>query len=162
MIRATLNSADVEHLRAKPTLMLQAIRVKMNSLLIQLQARIVRDKLQGQVLHHRSGDLGRSVVLDPSEGAVIEGMKVMGSVIGATPPAGYGKVHEDGGAKTYEIVPVNRKALMFYAAGGAKVFAMKVVRPPLKQSSFMGSSLDEMRDQFRVEIQQAAIEGMAS
>lgn len=162
MIRASVNSADLSRFKTKKNRMLESIRVRMNQLLIQLQAKIVGEKLQGEVLQHRSGKLGKSIVLDPANGAVVIGDQVVGSVIGATPPAGYGIVHEKGGINAYEIVPVSKKVMMFYSAGGAKRFAKRVLHPPLKQRSFMASTLEEMRARITAGIQEAAVEGLAS
>ena len=162
MIRAELNPMDEKRLAEKQPKMMLALQARLNRLLLELQAKIVGEKLQGEVLQHRSGKLGKSIVIDPANGAMIVGNEVIGSVIGATPPAGYGAVHERGGKAEYEIVPVSRKVLMFYASGGAKRFAKRVMHPPLKQRSFMASSLLEMRDRIVAGLKEAAVEGMAS
>ena len=162
MIRASVNPADLERLSTKPIRMLESVRRKMSVLLLQLQAKIVGEKLQGQVLQHITGTLGRSVVLDPASGAVINGTLVSGSVIGATPPAGYGIGHELGTENAYEITPINRKALMWISVGGAKHFAARVQHPPIKERSFMRSSLHEMEARIIEGLKQAAVEGAST
>lgn len=160
MITASLNSSDLADLEGKGPLILNAVRIKMNSLLIQLQAKIVGEKLQGQVLQHRTGNLQRSIVLSPASGAVIVGNEVIGSVIGATPPAQYGMVHEYGGESSYDITANGAKALRWFAEGGAKRFAKTVQHPQMPERSFMRSSLEEMRATIVQQIQGAVVEVM--
>jgi hypothetical protein len=138
MIRATL---DASRLKGQPQRYLALVKRKVQLLLLKLQAKIVNEKLQGQVLRHVSGKLGRSIVAEPVE---VTGDTVTGTVEGASPPAYYGHYHEDGGSRFYPVVAKNKKALAFIAHGGAKTFAKQVMHPPLKQRSFMRSSLDEM------------------
>ncbi len=159
MIRASLNASDLVRQRSKPERVLLYLKRRMDVLLLQLQAKIVGEKLQGQVLQHITGKLGRSVVLDPSSGATISGLEVHGSVIGATSPAGYGVGHEYGTDTEYEIVPMSKKALMWISAGGAKHFAARVMHPPLKERSFMRSSLMDMENRIITGLKEAAIQG---
>jgi phage gpG-like protein len=51
----------IDALGRVPPTVVSAIRAKVRALVVNLQHHIVADKLQGQVLHHRSGALGRSI-----------------------------------------------------------------------------------------------------
>ncbi len=58
-ITLTGDRALIAQLEALPAHVAQALRSKVEILTIQLQSHIVRDKLHGQVLHQRSGQLAR-------------------------------------------------------------------------------------------------------
>lgn len=62
-------------------------------IMIELQRYIITQKLEGQVLHHRTGNLERAVVYtEPAmSGAIIS------ATIGVSKLAPYAKVHEEGG-----------------------------------------------------------------
>jgi hypothetical protein len=144
LITATINPADVDKLAQKPELFIEAVARKVRKFVLMLQRKIVDEKLQGQVLQLRSGKLSRSIKAMP---VMVEGDVVTGDVEGAGPSATYGVYAEEGGQRSYIIEPKSKKALGFIAAGGAKIFARRVVHPPIKQRSFMRSSLDEMTNQ---------------
>jgi hypothetical protein len=154
MIRATINPADLENLATKPGLLVKVVTAKVQRFVLLLQQKIKREKLQGQVLQHRTGKLDRSIIALPVE---VDGAVVTGEVQGAGPPAQYGQIQEAGGSRSYTIVPVNKKALMFIGTGGAKAFAKKVEHPALKQRSFMSSSLDGMQAQIVSELQETQV-----
>src|SRR5438132_4498213 len=113
MIRVTFSGTDAKaaaFLRSRAPAIIQALTVKMNSLAIRLQAKIVGEKLSGQVLAHRTGKLAGSVRVIP---ATAEGGVLRAGVEAGGGPAWYGRIHEYGGQGAYEIVPVNKKALAF-------------------------------------------------
>jgi hypothetical protein len=107
----------------------------------KLQSHIVVDKLNGQVLHHRSGKLAGSIHVIP---ATVAGGSISADVLGAGGPAWYGRIHEYGGAKAYVIEATKRKSLMF-RIGDRVVFAKRVNHPPAVERSFMRSALDDLR-----------------
>lgn len=154
MIKATLNPQDMAKLAENPELYVQAIVRKVQRFVLLLQQKIKREKLQGQVLAHRSGRLDRSIIALP---VVAEGPVVSGEVQGAGPPAGYGVFHEKGGTHSYIIEPKSKKALMFIAQGGAKAFARKVNHPAIKMRSFMRSSLEEMQSEIIAGLQETSV-----
>jgi hypothetical protein len=82
---------------------------------IRLQRYIVREKLQGQVLRHVSGTLSDSIRAIP---AVVSGYIVTGTVEGAGGLAFYGRSFEEGGSRSYEILPRQKKALAFFGGEG--------------------------------------------
>jgi len=103
-----------------------------------LRRYIKQEKLSGQVLKTRTGNL-RNAVFDrvDDQGAVIVG------TVSVDPSAQkYARAHEFG-AHIPERVPVNAKALRWYL-NGAPVFAMRARAFDLPVRSFMRSSLTEM------------------
>ena len=127
---------------------------KMNQLVFRLQAKIVNEKLAGQVLHHRTGTLASSIRAIPTQ---VEGAALVAKVEGGGGPAFYGKFHEFGTTDWYTIRPINKKALAFMM-GGKQVIVRSVYHPPIKERSFMRSSLAEMREQIQTELQETITE----
>jgi len=114
-------------------------------LVLMGQQRVVTDKLQGQVLAHRSGNLQRSVL--QSGDVVSEGYTIIGSFgVGRTAP--YGKVHEYGG--TYSVREYIR-------ANGSTVRAHDATYP---ERSFLRSTFREMEPTIRQELEKAAMEAL--
>jgi hypothetical protein len=118
-------------LRRKSGEMVLALKRKTDELSLRLVAKIVGEKLHGQILQQRSGLLAGSVRPILAE---ISGNVVSGGVTAAGGPAFYGKVHEEGGTREYEIVPVNKKSLRFFLDNKERFFK-RVLHPPLKQRS---------------------------
>jgi phage gpG-like protein len=107
----------VKALIGKGPALFQALRLKFSQLALRLQQKIQGEKLQGQVLQHRSGKLAGSIrALD----ATTDGTKVDVAVEGGGGVAPYAAVQNYGGKGEYEIVPINKKALAFLP-GGANV-----------------------------------------
>jgi phage gpG-like protein len=138
MIQLSFNGSDQRiavALRAKGPQIIQLLVSKMNALMLQLQAKIVGQKLQGQVLAHRTGKLSGSIRMIP---ATVDGSLITGAVEGAGGPAFYGRIHEFGGT-----FPINRK----------KEISARLDNRPRKGSatfperSFMRTSLEEMRQE---------------
>ena len=108
-----------------------------------LESHIKADKLSGQVLNVRTGNLRRSIFSGVEDnGDTIEiWAKQSGDVK-------YGAIHEFGGkTAAHEILPVKAKALHFIV-GGKEVFA-KIVHHPgsvMPERSYMRSSLEDMKD----------------
>jgi hypothetical protein len=143
MLKFSFNNSDVrlvENLRAKGPQIIQAVTRKMDELMLWLQAKIVGEKLQGQVLQHRTGKLAASIRAIP---ATVEGTSVVGAVEGAGGPAFYGRFLEEGSAP-HEIVPVNKAALAFIL-NGKQVFFKRVHHPGTQAYRFMEKSQEEMR-----------------
>lgn len=120
-IRLSFNDSDrllIARLNGRGNAIIEALSTKLTALMLRLQQHIVRDKLSGQVLHHRSGKLAGSIVAYPAQA---EGSLLVGKVEGASGPAFYGQVHEMGGRGAYDIYPKNKKALAFFSDKWAKV-----------------------------------------
>ncbi len=120
----------------------------------------VQEKLAGEVLHIRSGDLIRSLVMHAAQAS---GLGVESSVeIPRTSEAWiYGMAHEYGGTGFYEILP-KQADLLAFVAGGEMVFARKVNHPPAIERSYMRSSLNEKREEFYAELQKMVAEVIAA
>ena len=133
-----------------------AVRNKVLQLTSRLQHHIVADKLQGQVLHHRSGALGRSIQMK-----TYESENTFTGEVYSTGDVKYAGIHEFGGViPAHDIFPKNAEALAFMM-DGKQVFA-KVVHMPdvtMPERSFMRSSLADMADTIVKEIKEAALLG---
>lgn len=139
-----------------PQEVVDAVAEKVRVLTANLQAHIVADKLQGQVLNHRSGALSRSIqsITETSGGVTIGRVFSSGDVK-------YAAIHEFGGKTSpHDIYPVKAQALAFMM-GGQQVFA-KVVHHPgsvMPERSFMRSGLADMADEIVASIREAAQAG---
>lgn len=139
-----------------PAQVLDYVAAKIRALTLALQHHIVADKLQGQVLQHRSGALGRSIQ------EIIEtlGQQIIGRVFSAG-DVKYAAIHEFGGqTPPHDILPSKAQALAFMM-GGEQVFA-KIVHHPgshIPERSFMRSGLFDMADEIIAGIREAALAG---
>jgi phage gpG-like protein len=103
------------------------------------------EKLDGQVLNRRSGELQNSVFSLVTE----DGGGIMGTVGANTP---YSRIHEYGGI----IEPVNALALRFQI-DGKWIYAKRVTMP---ERSYLRSTLAERADEIRAALL-AAVAGAA-
>lgn len=159
MLNVTLVGSTqlIAKLDSMPTNVRLALKRRVTALAIKLTARVVNDKLSGQVLNVVSGALRRSIfwkIVEDSSTAVIAKVASSGDVK-------YAAIHEFGGkTPPHDIYPTNAEALHFFM-GGREVFA-KVVHHPgsvMPERSFLRSSLDEMRDEIERELNAAVVEG---
>lgn len=133
------DAAFLEAMRSKGPKIIAALTSKVTQLMFQLAGYIASRKLSGQVLAVRTGVLRASVVAIPT---TVQGTTIVGAVESSAPPAGYGAVHEFGGSRVFEILPVKARALRFMMDGKI-VFRARVSHPPLPKRPFMAPSLDE-------------------
>jgi hypothetical protein len=170
MIEITFGGSDkrmVASQVARANRIVTALALKLNSLMIRLQAKIVGEKLEGQVLHHRSGKLIESIRVIPAE---VKGEQLIGGVQGAGGPAWYGSLHEFG--YTYQR-QASKRRIGFNAKGEvtklltrAKNVRRSVATTEevevrsytvhIPERSFMRSSQAEMQEQITDELKQAA------
>lgn len=127
----------------------KVLATKLQGLMYQLQAKVVREKLSGQVLHRRTGTLAGSVRALPVR---IENAKMIGTVEAGDGPAFYGRFHESG-ARAHEIVATKARALQFMTHG-KEVFAARVFHPGNYARRFMATSLQESAAQIVGELNQ--------
>lgn len=130
-----------------------------------LQAKVVGDKLSGQVLNQRTGKLAQSVRVTDTEN---DGSTITGGVQAGGGPAFYGKYHEDGG--TFEVstrrVALGSRDERLAAMIDMKKLGMEAIthvqsKPytiTFPKRSFMQSSLDESKDKIVALLQEAAKE----
>lgn len=150
------DQALVARLAKIPTNVAEALRSKIEVLTIKLQNHVVRDKLHGQVLAQRSGQLARSIQrrIEATQLAVYGFVFSAGDVK-------YAGIHEFGGVTPpHDIYPKKAQVLAF-AMGGKTVFAKVVHHPGSKmpERSFLRSSLGDMESEIRDELKAAAIAG---
>jgi phage gpG-like protein len=136
-----------------PPAVSRAVEAKVRALTLNLQSHVVRDKLQGQVLNHRSGALSRSIQQDVNR----SGSATIGRVF-SSGDVKYAGIHEFGGqTPPHEILPNKAKALSFLMEG-KRIFAQRVQHPGSKmpERSFLRSSLGDMAEEIILGIRQAA------
>lgn len=108
------------------------VMAKVQSLAIELQRHIVQDKLSGQVLKVKTGNLRRSI-----QHSIGESSNGITAQVFSSNDVKYAAIHEFGGT----IVPNKAKALSF-VIDGKRIFTQSVT---LKERSFMRSSLTDMK-----------------
>jgi phage gpG-like protein len=146
-------------LQAMPEKLRSALLTKMDFLSKYLQRYVVTQKLSGQVLNKRSGDLQRSI----SQQVTTSGDTVTAKVYSDSSVAPYAGIHEFGGKTPPHIIEAkNGKALMF-DWNGKTVFFQKVNHPgsTMPERSFLRSSLDENRDYIVSELQRTVDQVMS-
>ncbi|HXP71761.1 MAG TPA: hypothetical protein VOA88_20970 [Candidatus Dormibacteraeota bacterium] len=129
----------------------EVVATKLRALMFQLQSKIVSEKLSGQVLHRRTGVLAGSVRTLP---VTVAGNQISSGVASSSGPAFYGKIHEVGGSRPYQIFATKARALQFMQ-GPRTVYAQNIIHPPAKMRAFMRPSLIESAQEIRNELQAA-------
>jgi|SRR5277367_1852979 len=115
-IKASVDAANLQaKLRTAPAEIQECMIRAMDKEIVDLVDYIVANKLQGQVLRRETGKLAASIKALPSE---FSAGTVIGSLQYGGGEASYGQSFEEGGQGAYPIVPVNKKALAFFAGGG--------------------------------------------
>jgi hypothetical protein len=140
--------------RFTPNLQRGLLRV-ISAAVIDLQRHIVADKLQGQVLGHRTGNLQRAILGRPAQ---VQGNAVIGRVV-VDSTAPYGIFHEYGVAHPWTI-RARPGGVLAFNAGGEMVFRRQVTHPGLRERSFMRSGLADRRDDIIRRIRGAVGEAM--
>ena len=144
----------IARLDAMPGKLQAALLQKVSYLALKLEAK-VKQKLSGDVLNVKSGDLRRSIdnKVDQS------GTSVTGKVY-SSGDVKYAAIHEFGGqTKAHVIEAVNGKALAFMM-GGKQVFFRRVNHPGsnIPERSFLRSSLTDMREEITEGLHQTVVE----
>lgn len=120
-----------------------------------LESRI-QQKLAGEVLNNRTGNLAASILTS------IENNSSELSVSVSSTGVVYAAIQEFGGkTAAHDIVALNAKSLAF-SAGGNPAFARSVHHPGsvIPPSSYLQSSLAEMRDGIKSGFKQAIFEAL--
>jgi|SRR5579862_1131649 len=134
--------------------LVSVLGVKLRALMFMLQSKIVGEKLSGQVLHRRTGILAGSVHTLPITATA---NTISSGVASSQGTAFYGRVHETGGSRGYEVMAVKARALAFMM-NGKQVYAQSVIRPPMRQRAFMKPSLLESAQSIHDQLQHAVNE----
>ena len=145
MLTVTLEGGEAltARLNGLPDKVHTALLAKIGQLTLMLENYVKTQKLSGQVLNVRSGDLRRSINSDVRDAASL----IVGRVFSAG-DVKYARIHEYGGqTRAHIIEAVNGKALHF-VVGGKDVFVKRINHPGSKmpERSFLRSSLAENRD----------------
>lgn len=144
----------VVRLRNLPTAIANALRGKVEALTIKLQAHIIVDKLSGQVLNKRSGDLKASI-----QRKIEATVYAVYGIVYSSGDVKYAAAHEYGFHGTVEVKQHMRT--MVFGKEAAMPFAVGpyAMRMNLPERSFMRSSLEDMREEITVGLKDAAVEG---
>lgn len=157
MLTSTLDLSGLRSsLDADGVKVLAALRGRLESETGQLANYIKAEKLSGQVLKNRTGNLRNSVFYTMED----RGAVFVGTVDVSMPAAKYGAAHEFG-AHIPERVPVSAKALHWIAANGQSVFAMRAAAFDLPVRSFMNSALEDRRTQITANLQETVNEAVS-
>ena len=125
----------LEMIRRKSGQVRSRVKDAMLRITFGLQSHIRREKLSGQVLHRRSGQLSGAVFPEVLQ----QGSQIVGKVF-VRPNAWYGKLHEYGMVSAAHTRTMNHLFGKPVAAFQVKVKAFK-----FPERSFMRSSLDDFR-----------------
>lgn len=132
-------------LRSKGPQIADALQEKMQALHIALANHIVADKLSGQVLKNRTGQLRRAI----NQQTVRDG-DIITSSVGVDPTAPYGKVQEYGGTFTIkEHMRRSTKGNMFPVMAHSATFP---------ERSFLRSGYSDMKQQILDGLQEVVAE----
>lgn len=126
-----------------PSKVRAALVRKVTALRLKLEAKIKTEKLSGQVLHVRSGNLRASIFSQTIE----EGDKILGRAA-SSGDVKYAGIHEFGGKTPAHVIEAKGNALAFMFQG-KQAFFKRVNHPgsQMPQRSFMRSSLADMREE---------------
>ncbi len=148
----------VEALKAKGPAIISVLMSKVNQLMLQLSGYIVSQKLQGQVLHHRTGVLAGSIRTIP---ATLEGTSIVGAVEGGGGGAWYGALYEDvsaggtgGVSHSWTITATKARALSFLV-DGKRLYRRSVTHPALSARPYMTPSLEENAGEIEAQLRAA-------
>jgi phage gpG-like protein len=152
MITALIIGKDgvVKSFREMPMKASDALYETLEILAIKMQRHVMEDKLSGQQLRNRTGNLRRSINYALST----EGETKMTATVGKN--VAYAHIHEYGGQTAPHVIePKNVKALRFIM-GGRTIFAKSVQHPGSKmpERSFLRSSLEDMHDEIKGQLTQ--------
>jgi HK97 gp10 family phage protein len=128
----------IQRFEAMATKVHTALLAEITKQALDLQAHVVRDKLQGQVLNHITGRLQSSIMHEVND----NGKSIIGRVY-SNNSVNYAAIHEFGGTVP-DRYPVNGKAL-HWMSGGQDVFAKFARGFTMPERSFLRSSLEDYK-----------------
>jgi phage gpG-like protein len=159
-LKITGTEAVLEKLGAVTGKVRVAAKSSLDMWALELAGYIKADKLSGQVLNRRSGNLSSSV--HPNKATDSGSSISAGAAAGLDVP--YAKIHEYGGLiPAHQVVAINAKALCF-SVGGVIRFAKSVQIPDvtMPERSYMRSSLREKAPDGIAELRAAVKEAIAA
>lgn len=143
MINVTFNATDqrvIAALQSRRAKIRESMTAEMDRLMLELQRRI-QQKLSGEVLQPRKGGSGLLGSVKREKTVEIAGRLTGRVTAGGGLASIYPIVQEKGGTRTYDIYPVNKKALAFFPGGslGAGALALQGQKLRFKLGSRRGS-----------------------
>jgi phage gpG-like protein len=159
MISAQITGSQqvIEKLGAIPAKVRAAAKSSLDIWATELAGYIKSEKLSGQVLNRRSGNLSSSVFPDSSETSTsVSG----GARAGLDVP--YARIHEYGGLIPAHVVVVKNAKALCFSVGGVMRFAKSVHIPDVQmpERSYMRSSLREQAPEGIAELRAAVREAI--
>jgi len=156
MLSANIDASTLKtSLNATASSVLTSVRARLEIVVGRLTDYIKSQKLSGQVLKNRTGNLRNSVFYYLED----RGAEMVGNVDVSMPARKYGAAHEFG-AHIPERFPVTAKAL-HWRSGGKDVFAMRAAAFDLPPRPFMSPSLAENREQIVASLQESINEAVS-
>lgn len=146
----------IAKLDALPGRLHDALLKRVTSLSLQLSA-TVKQKLSGQVLNVRSGNLRRSIQSQVAN----QSTEVSGRVFSDS-SVRYAAIHEYGGTTRPHFIEAKPGGVLAFQSGGRTVFARRVNHPGSKIPArpFMRPTLAEYRDRIIAGFEAAAAEAV--
>lgn len=154
MIRIFISNPEaLTAMREKPQNLIVTLLQKMNSLMIQLQSRIVGESIPAFFKTYEN--IAATVQAQPAyvEGASLVhgevqygGPRTTKRTLSSGQVVDYAAVQERGGTRAYTIVPFQKKALAFMRQGNL-IIVRSVYHPPLEARPFARSELQNMEGQ---------------
>lgn len=157
MISAKVDTtAVVRRFKEIPANVMGQLLRTMTAIGYDLTGYIQQNKLQGQVLHHRTGNLSSHV--HPQTTASGNSVSTVVSIDSNAVP--YARIHEYGG---YVKVPEVKGPLMVFTSGGVTVFTRKhrAFTANMPERSYMRSGLADRAPTYIRQIEQAVKSGIA-
>lgn len=153
------DSELIAKIDAAPQNVRRELTKEITAIVLLLEGHIKRDKLSGQVLHVRSGDLRRSVH------AVLPVLQTATGVTGKVGQSGdvkYGAIHEFGGTTPAHVIEAKKGEALAFMMGGKQVFFKKVNHPGsvMPERSYMRSGLADLREEIGQRLQGAVKRGI--
>lgn len=150
MIDAKVDASALRtRLNAVPSDVISGLRARLEIEVGSLTNYVKEQKLSGQVLKNRTGNLRNAVFYTMED----RGAELVGTVDVSMPAAVYGTAHEFG-AHIPERVPVTARVL-HWRTGGKDIFAMRAAAFDLPARPFMRPSLEENRDKITASLQES-------
>lgn len=165
-ITVTGDAALIARLDALPAVVAKALQAKIEVLTIKLQTYVIRNKLHGQVLHQRSGQLARSIQrrIEAASLAVYGFVYSAGDVKYAAIHEFGGVINHPGGTAYFPGAGINGGALFYsnkaaaaVAQLGHGVLRTEAHQIPIPERSFLRSSLRDQAPSIEKELRAVAI-----
>lgn len=144
-------------LNAMPGNIRQKLERKITELALRLKRHVQEDKLQGQVLNHRTGRLQRSVMHQ-----ITSNKDEISAKVSTSADVPYAAIHEFGGVTRPHVIEPKKGMYLAFMAGGKMRFARRVNHPGSKmpERSYLRSSLADYAPMIEREIKQVVAEAV--